>query len=136
MTKREQILSAILIILKGISGVNPDHVVRSRAFPYNEKSLPFISISPRIEQRNEAVMTNIDSILSVKISLWANGDVPDQVADSIVSQIDSLMMADRTLGGLAMDLRPVDVSFEFDEGNKPEVQVDLDYLIQFRTILT
>lgn len=136
MTKREQILQAILTNLKTITGVEPENVVRSRTYPFDGDRLPFISLFPIIDPRSEPATSVLESFLRIRISVWVEGDVPDSVADPVIEQIDDLMLGDRSLGGLALDVAPVDVAFNFSDGNKPEVQIDMEFIVQYRKNLT
>jgi hypothetical protein len=42
-------------------------------------------------------------------------------------------MADLTLGGVAMDIRPVSVNFELVEADQPAGVISCDYLVRYRT---
>jgi hypothetical protein len=142
MTSREQILQNILTKLKTLSGIDQKSVVRSRTYPFDTDKLPFLSLKPLDDPRNEAVTGQMESQLKVRISLWVEGDIktevaPETAADPIVEQIDQLLLQDRSLGlNFVVDVLPSDVSFEFSDGNKPEVQVDMEFVIGYRTNLT
>lgn len=133
MTKREQILSAILTKLKTVAGVNPSNVERSRVIRVGDDRMPFINLAPVSDSRNEAVLTDLDSVLEINVSLSVAGDVPDSVADPIVESIQNRLLQDRSLGlDFVIDIRPGNVSFDFDEGNRPECEIGMQFLIQYR----
>lgn len=136
MTKREQVLSAILTKLQTVSGVLSTNVERSRVVQVDENRMPFISVQPEFENRAEVVMTGLDCILELVVSLYVSADVPDSAADPIIESINEKMLEDRTFGNLCMDTSPRNISFDFDEGNKPIVKVDLQFLVQYRDIIT
>jgi len=45
-------------------------------------------------------------------------------------------MADLTLGGYAIDVQPLSVSFDFVEADQPSGVIALDYLVRYRTSVT
>jgi hypothetical protein len=64
------------------------------------------------------------------------GSIPDQLADPIVSDMHSRLTADLTLGGYAMDIQPINVSFELVESDQPTGVVMCDYRVLYRTTVS
>jgi hypothetical protein len=62
--------------------------------------------------------------------------VPDQVADPIVQDMHSRLMADLTLGGIAYDVQPLSVQFELQSADQPAGVVICDYAVRYRTSIT
>jgi hypothetical protein len=59
--------------------------------------------------------------------------VPDQAADPVIESLHSKLMADLTLGGLAIDIQPFQVEFQTVEADVPAGVVMCDYLVKYRT---
>jgi hypothetical protein len=132
-TKREQILAAIRTALTGTTGVGT-RIYRSRVEPMARAESPAIVVEPVSDtaEQNTSLPT-LDWSLTVRISVIVRGAIPDQLADPIVESLHSKLMADLTLGGVAMDIRPQGVSFELVEADQPAGVISSDYLIRYRT---
>ena len=134
-TRREQILSAITTALAGTTGVG-SRIYRSRVEAFSRGESPAISLEPI----NDTPATNtslptLDWSLTVRIAVIVRGAIPDQLADPIVESLHSLLMADLTLGGYAMDIIPSSVDFQLIEADQPAGVVLCDYVIRYRTSL-
>jgi hypothetical protein len=132
-TRREQILSAITTALAGTTGVG-SRIYRSRVEAFSRGESPAISLEPI----NDTPATNtslptLDWSLTVRIAVIVRGAIPDQLADPIVESLHSLVMADLSLGGLAMDIIPASVDWQLIEADQPAGVVLCDYLIRYRT---
>ena len=132
-TRREQILSAITTALAGTTGVG-SRIYRSRVEAFSRGESPAISL----ETINDTPATNtslptLDWSLTVRIAVIVRGAIPDQLADPIVESLHSLVMADLSLGGLAMDIIPASVDWQLIEADQPAGVVLCDYLIRYRT---
>ena len=132
-TRREQILSAITTALAGTTGVGSS-IYRSRVEAFSRGESPAISLEPI----NDTPATNtslptLDWSLTVRIAVIVRGAIPDQLADPIVESLHSLVMADLSLGGLAMDIIPASVDWQLIEADQPAGVVLCDYLIRYRT---
>jgi hypothetical protein len=136
MTKREQILAAIRTQLTGTTGVSA-RIYRSRVEPLARQESPAIVIEPITDtaQQNTSLPT-LDWSLTVRVAVIVRGTVPDQQADPIVEDLHSKLMADLTLGGVAIDVQPQSVSFEMVEADQPAGVISCDYLVRYRTSVT
>ena len=132
-TKRESILAAIATALVGTTGVST-RIYRSRVEPIARGESPAIVIEPinDIAQQNTSLPT-LDWSLVVRIAVIVRGNIPDQLADPTVESMHSKLMADLTLGGYAIDIEPVSVTFELVEADQPAGVVMCDYRVQYRT---
>jgi len=133
MTKREQILAALRTALTGTAQVGT-RIYRSRVEPFTRNESPAIVIEPVNDtaQQNTALPT-LDWSLTVRVAIIVRGNVPDQLADPIVQSAHGKIMADLTLGGYAIDVQPVGVTFEMIEADQPAGVVSLEYLVRYRT---
>lgn len=136
MSKREQILAAIRTALTGTTGVGT-RIYRSRVEPMARQESPAIVVEPLEDnaQQNTSLPT-LDWSLTVRIAVVVRAAIPDQSADPIVESLHSKVMADLTLGGLAMDIQPLRVEFQTVEADQPAGVVMCDYLVRYRTSVT
>lgn len=132
-TKRETILAAIRTALTDTTGVST-RIYRSRVEPLARGESPAIVVEPVSDtaEQNTSLPT-LDWSLTVRVAVIVRGDIPDQLADPIVESLHSKIMADLTLGGVAMDIRPVSVNFDLVEADQPAGVISCDYLIRYRT---
>ncbi len=135
-TKRETILAAIRTALTNTSGVGT-RIFRSRVEPMARAESPAIVIEPISDtaEQNTSLPT-LDWSLTVRISVIVRGAIPDQLADPIVESLHSKLMADLTLGGVAIDIQPQSVNFEMVEADQPAGVISCDYLIRYRSSVT
>ena len=136
-TKREQILSAIATILADADGVT-GRVYRSRQEAFSRNESPAIVIEPGGDQAAaEPVSTcKIDWTFTVVVAVYARGTVPDQTADPVIQSMHSLLMADRTLGGLVMDIWPSSMDPQFDKADLAAGWMVNTYTVRYRTSVT
>ena len=132
-TKRENILTAVRTALTGTSGVG-NRIYRSRVEPMARAESPAIVVEPVNDtaQENTSLPT-IDWSLTVRVAVVVRGVIPDQIADPIVADMHSKLMADLTLGGYAIDIQPISVQFDMVEADQPAGVVSCNYLIRYRT---
>jgi hypothetical protein len=133
MTKREQILAAIRTALNGTAGVG-SRIYRSRVEPLARQESPAVIVEPikdRCEQNTS--LPTLDWSLLVRVAVVIRANVPDQAADPVVESLHSKLMADLTLGGLAIDIQPFQVEFQAVEADVPAGVVMCDYLVKYRT---
>ncbi len=132
-TRRETILAAVRTALTNTTGVST-RIYRSRVEPMARAESPAIVIEPVNDtaEQNTSLPT-LDWSLTVRISVIVRGAIPDQLADPIVQDMHAKLMADLTLGGVAMDIRPQSVNFELVEADQPAGVISCDYLIRYRT---
>ena len=135
-SKREQVLTAIRTALTGTTGVGT-RIYRSRVEPLARQESPAIVVEPVSDtaEQNTSLPT-LDWSLTVRVAVIVRGMVPDQLADPIVSDVHSKIMADLTLGGYAIDVQPQSVSFDFVEADQPGGVIAMDYLVRYRTSVT
>lgn len=132
-TRRETILTAVRTALTNTAGVST-RIYRSRVEPMARAESPAIVIEPVNDtaEQNTSLPT-LDWSLTVRISVIVRGNIPDQLADPVVEDMHSKLMADLTLGGVAMDIRPQNVNFEMVDADQPAGVISCDYLIRYRT---
>ena len=132
-TKRERILSAIKVALKDTEGVG-DRIYRSRVAAVSRAESPAIIIEPITDTpvQNTSLPT-LDWTLRVRISVVVRGTTPDTTADSVIESMHGKLMADLTLGGRAIDIRPAQTTFNFFEADQPAGVVFCEYEVMYRS---
>jgi len=132
-TKRESILAAVKAALTGTAGVGT-RIYRSRVDPLSRGESPAIIIEPVSDtpEQNTSLPT-LDWTLRIRVVVIERSDVPDQAADDTIEDMHSKLMADLTLGGLAIDIQPAQTSFQLLEADQPAGVIFCEYEIRYRS---
>lgn len=135
-TRRETILAAVRTALTNTTGVGT-RIYRSRVEPISRAESPAIVVEPLSDNaaQNTALPT-LDWSMIVRITVIVRGSVPDQIADPIIESLHAKVMADLTLGGYAIDVQPVGVTFNFAEADGAAGEIQCDYRVLYRTSVT
>ena len=135
-TKRESILAAIRTKLTGTIGVGT-RIYRSRVEAFARSECPALVVEPINDEASiDTSLPTYTWRLTVRVAVIVRGNIPDQLADPIVSNMHSRLTADLTLGGYAMDIQPINVSFELVESDQPTGVVMCDYRVLYRTTVS
>jgi len=135
-SKREHILSAITTALGSTTGVS-GRVYRSRVEAFARSECPALVVEPVNDEASiDTSLPTYTWRLTVRVAVIVRGNIPDQLADPIVSDMHSRLTADLTLGGYAMDIQPINVSFELVESDQPTGVVMCDYRVLYRTTVS
>ena len=135
-TRRESILSHIVTALAGTPGVGT-RIYRSRVEAFARSECPAITVEPITDEASiDTSLPTYTWRLTVRIAVLVRGLVPDQLADPIVADMHRRLVADLTLGGYAMDIQPINVSWELVESDQPTGVVMCDYRILYRTTVS
>ena len=132
-TKRESILAAVKTALTGTAGVGT-RIYRSRVDPLSRGESPAIIIEPVSDtpEQNTSLPT-LDWTLRIRVVVIERSDVPDQAADDTIEDMHSKLMADLSLGGLAIDIQPAQTSFQLLEADQPAGVIFCEYEIRYRS---
>ena len=138
-TRTEQILEhltgtttggGILGTAAGVGG----RVYRDRAEAFAQQELPALAVFPqRDEPTTEFSTCRTRWVLTLRILVVINGVPVSRLADPIRASIHALLMAEKTLGGLAMTVRPGPAQWEPDKGNDSPGVLDLTYQVEYLT---
>ena len=69
----------------------------------------------------------------MRVVFVVRSSTPDTDADPVIESMHSLLMADLTVGGLAIDIQPVLTNFEYLDADKPAGVYSNEYNILYRT---
>jgi hypothetical protein len=131
-TKRESILAAIRTALTNTTGVGT-RIYRSRVVPLSRSESPAIVVEPLTDIANNGVLPKLDWTMTVLISVIVRGDPADQLADPIVEDIHTKLIANQPLHALISGLVPTRVSFNMVEADQDAGVVSLEYEVRYRT---
>ena len=132
-TKRESILAAVKTALTGTAGVGT-RIYRSRVDPLSRGESPALIIEPVSDTPEQNTsMPTLDWTLRIRVVVIERSDVPDQAADDTIESMHSKLMADLTLGGLAIDIQPAQTSFQLLEADQPAGVIFCEYEIRYRS---
>ena len=132
-TKRESILAAVNTALANTTGVGT-RIYRSRVDPLSRGESPALIIEPISDtpEQNTSLPT-LDWTLRIRVVVIERSDIPDQAADDTIESMHSKLMADLTLGGLAIDIQPAQTSFQLLEADQPAGVIFCEYEIRYRS---
>lgn len=131
-SRREQILSAIATALASTTGVS-SRVYRSRVEAFSRNEAPAIIIEPGPDRAQTYSICKLDWSLDVLVVVHTRGQIPDQLADPILVDAHDKLMADRTLGGLAIDIVPTLSDPQRDKADLTSLWQVNTYQVRYRT---
>ena len=133
-TRREQILARMKSNLDSATGAT---VYRSRVEPLARGEVPAIIIEPVNDQPTDTnFFDKLDWTMRVRITTFVRADVPDDSSDTYTQQVHSLLMADQTCDGKALDLTPDRTDFNMYEADVPLGVISQDFLVRYRSSRT
>lgn len=131
-SRREQILSYAATALAGTTMVG-SRIYRSRVDAFTREEAPAIVIEPGIDRAVEFSSCKLDWTLELIIGVYTRGQIPDQLADPIVVDVNTRLMTDRSMGGLAIDILPAMVDPQRDKADLTSLWTVLTYRVRYRT---
>lgn len=131
-SKREQILAAITTTLAGTTGVGT-RIYRSRVEAFARNEAPAIVVEGGREIAQVVSTCKLDWSMDVLVAIYARGIIPDQVADPVRVSAHTKLMADRSIGGLAMDIVPTSVDPQLEAADQPAIWMVCTYQVRYRT---
>lgn len=129
MTGSEGILSSVDTELKTITGFATS-VYRSLTVALSRQKHPSISIEPITNVPNRDAVGRLIWAFTFQVTLIVRADDPDSTADATTEQIFSKVMA---LQGNYIDLLPVNIDWEFQNGDKPLGSVAMQFKCLYQT---
>ena len=133
-TRRELILTRIKSNLDAISGAT---VYRSRVEPLARGEVPAVIVEPVNDQPTDTnFFDKLDWSMRVRVTTLVRATLPDDSSDTYSQQVHSLLMADQTVNGYALDLTPDRTDFELYEADVPLGVISQDFLVRYRTSRT
>lgn len=134
MTRAEQLTAAIFTALTTPTALANGNVWRSKLRPIPQESDLAIVVRQGADSRGQATtIENVQRQLVVTTEIYARGDIPDQLADAVIEDVITRVLADRSLGGLCDNIVPGNRVPEWAARDTDLVVVDVDFLIDYET---
>ena len=133
-SKREQILAALKTKLIGTTGV-AKRIYRSRPEAFSRAETPAIILEPISDTPldTNSIYEKITWEFRVRVTVIVRGTIPDKVADPTNVSLYNKLMTDPTIGGLAIDIKPSQTSFEIVESDQPTGIISNEFDIEYRS---
>ena len=133
-SKREQILAALKTKLIGTTGV-AKRIYRSRPEAFSRAETPAIILEPISDTAldTNSIYEKITWEFRVRVTVIVRGTIPDKVADPTNVSLYNKLMTDPTIGGLAIDIKPSQTSFEIVESDQPTGIISNEFDIEYRS---
>lgn len=135
-TKRELILQTIkarLVTAGAATGCTG--VYRTRADQYDRDEAPAITLGWVTDDADRMVVPYTERTLQVEVGVYTRGNEPDALADPIVQAIHAGLFADRTLGGLCVDITEAGDRLDVDAADSTAAMVIKQYAVWYRHIM-
>lgn len=130
-SKRERILKRFQTVLAGTDGIG-GRVNRTLPDPNARDYTPYIALEWQNDNVSSEGTVLMERTLTVLVSIHTRGDEPDALADPIAISAHSLIVADTTLGGLAIDCTLRDVSFDAMGADGSAGRLTAEYAVKYR----
>lgn len=131
MTKRESILQSIVTALAGTTGVG-NRIYRDRQQAVTRDEVPAIIVRADIENPLQDVSNFTEKKLTVVVEVYHRGVNVETLADPVVESLHNKIMADVSLGGLAIDISEAGTTFELDDADQDALILSVRYEIWYR----
>lgn len=132
---RTQIRQAVIALLKGNTNAG-NNVFEARVYPIDDPKLPALLVYTKLETLGEQSMSRPrtqqrELRLSIEVYVKARGKV-DEDTDALALEIEQLIAADVTLGGLVKDMVLDTTETQFsDDGERPVAVAVMNYAILY-----
>lgn len=134
-SKREQILQAITTALAGTTQVST-RIYRSRVDAFARNEAPALVVEGGPERCNIVSNCKLDWTMDLIVAIYTRGITPDQLADPIRADVHAKLMANRTIGGLAIDILPTSMDPQLEKADQPALWMVNTYSVRYRTSVT
>jgi hypothetical protein len=131
-SKREQIIAAVAALVATVPGASH---WRSRSEAIIRAEAPATVTAPARNAPSDPQVSTcrIDNTLIIQVAVNTRGAIPDQLADPILAAIHAALMADRTIGGLALKITPGQTDWQLEKGDLTSCWAVQDWIVQYRT---
>ncbi|MBN66953.1 MAG: hypothetical protein CMM94_05235 [Rickettsiales bacterium] len=132
---RTQIRQAVIALLKGNTSAG-NNVFEARVYPIDDPKLPALLVYTKLETLGEQSMSRPrtqqrELRLSIEVYVKARGKV-DEDTDALALEIEQLIAADVTMGGLVKDMVLDTTETQFsDDGERPVAVAVMNYAILY-----
>ena len=135
LSVRERILQGLLALLSPVATAHGATLARAPTVPTDRARLPALLLFPesetvrRLNDRAERELT----LRLVALALGSANTAPDIRVDALMSAAHAALMADSTLGGLALSVEETDTEWSHDDADGEAVALSSRYRLTYRT---
>lgn len=128
---RERITREVLARIA--SAVAPVPVLRQPVTPQAREASPFVAMLVESDQRLQHANLVEQRVLHLKLSAVSrSADDPWSEADALLCKAHAALLADPTLGGLALGVQQQDVDFDAEDADAQAVAIPASYAVTYR----
>lgn len=131
-TLREGILAALVSTLSAAIGT-AGTVWRSREAALARAETIAVLVHPDTEAVEFLASREGKRSLVISVTVFARGDVPDQVADPVVQKMHAALMVDPTLGARVARIIEESTRWDFEAADQNAVAVETKYRFLYLT---
>lgn len=134
---REQILVAVLAAVRPQVEALGATLHRSPTVAISREQCPALVVFPESESITERSNDRVTRELTVRIVALARAvppAIPETEADRLLTAAHAALMADGTLGGLALGIREQECEWEVEDADAVAVALPTRYRITYRTL--
>lgn len=134
-TRAENITQAIFALLQANPELVDGNIWRSRLrpIPANSDFAIVVRQGRDLRLNQSTTIGNYARQTAVMVEVYARGNVPDQLADPIVSEVVTRVMADTNLGGLSDDILVGNKQPDWMARDTDLVAIDLEFIVTYQT---
>ena len=131
-TKAEQIMAAVTTLMGGLNGIT---VYRSRVDALSRRQAPALVISQEgnVPGTTPVSTCKIEWDLTINLEFYCRGAIPDAQASPFIEAAHALLMADRSIGGRAINTWPGPQQPQLDPTDSTALWMVCPYVITHRT---
>ena len=134
---REQILLAVLAAVRPHAQSFGATLHRSPTVAISREQCPALVVFPESESITERANDRVTRELTVRVVALARAvppAIPETEADRLLTAAHAALMADGTLGGLALGIREQECDWEVEDADAVAVALPARYRITYRTL--
>ena len=133
---REQILLAVLAAVRPHAQSFGATLHRSPTVAISREQCPALVVFPESESITERANDRVTRELTVRVVALARAvppAIPESEADRLLTAAHAALMADGTLGGLALGIREQECDWEVEDADAVAAAIPARYRITYRT---
>lgn len=133
---REQLIQAVVTSLIPVAADQVATIRRQPTVPTDRAHSPALLVFPesetvrRVNDRSERELV----LRIVAVALGTATESPEPVADRLMTAAHLAILADVTLGGLALGIRELDCDWQQDDADMEAAAIPARYQISYRTL--
>lgn len=133
---REQIVQAVVAALVPVAGAAGATLSRQPVVPTDRARLPALLVFPESETVRRANDRSERELLLrvVAVAAGSETEAPEPIADRLLTAAHAALMADVSLGGLALALEETDAEWQQDDVDMEVAAMPVRYRIAYRTL--